>query len=83
MFTSYRFIFVALVTVLTNSMALLGVTHESAGGIVRTLECRSALARNSELIQTTKPTGEPPPFTNRSQAADLGREQDSEMDGAV
>jgi hypothetical protein len=59
MINSYRFYIVAAAALLTNGMSLLGVAHESAGGIARALECKSCLSRNAEIVSAIELLSQP------------------------
>lgn len=56
---SYRFFVIAALAVLTNGMSLLGLAEQSAGAVARSLECKSAITRTSEILRSGTLSGEP------------------------
>lgn len=71
---SYRFFVIAALAVLTNGMSLLGLAEQSAGAVARSLECKSAITRTSEILRSGTLSGEPLHCIARSRQPRQGRE---------
>nr|WP_139134762.1 MULTISPECIES: hypothetical protein [Pseudomonas] len=52
---------IAALAIMTNGLSLLGLDYGSAGALVRTIECKSNIARNIEVADRLKKLlGQPP-----------------------
>jgi hypothetical protein len=66
---SYRFLVIAAAALLTNGMSTLGFAEGSAGGVARAFECKSSIARSSEIARTVERVGVPLLLIRKHQTA--------------